>query len=136
MLFSTCLIAACSKSDNTKLSAEKSLELSKKCSDQSIIAFKQLGFKVGTTDFYENHYNNKLNKCFILIQSPIATASANKQLIDAFELKSYAYWEVRFDNKKLENAFQVCEITIPNEPKKLCKSADDFDKFVSAYMNE
>lgn len=132
MLFSTCLIAACDKSDNTKLNAEKSLELSKKCSDQSVIAFKQLGYKIGTLDGYENHYNLKLNKCFILINS-YESNYFSKSLIDAFELKSYAWFS---QGIKKGGEYFHCELTVPGESNKICKTINEYDKFVFTYMNE
>src|ERR1700722_6529149 len=45
------------------------LEYQEKCAEQARRAFHDLGYKSQGPAGYENHYNAKLNKCFVLVEN-------------------------------------------------------------------
>ncbi len=74
---------------------------------------------------YTNHYNSKYNKCFVLITERFSDGSGTSQVLyDVLEHKEYANGS--FGSKDLS---VYC--TILNGD---CKTASDFNKFVSGYM--
>jgi|GEM_PF-3095866 len=78
-------------------------------------------------DEYSNHYNSKLDKCFVLLQYPITDSNIyfSEYLFDAVE-------------KKLYGSFTAgASLKPPLECKtldKFCYSKDTFDTFVKTYM--
>src|SRR5579863_8855978 len=80
---------------------------------------------------YEDHYNPKLNRCF-MIEHVLSSTSGNvgltTTLMDAFEGHILAtYTSV---NGKLFD----CELTPTYQSKTVCKSAAEFNAFVQQYM--
>lgn len=104
-----------------------------KCAKQANEAFTSLGYKYGDdmNSYYENHFNQKLNKCFIEI---ITTSTAintekiqrKKFILDAYENKAYA----DFDGYStgIEPPY-LCDV---NGIK--CNSETEFDELVKIYM--
>src|SRR5664280_2162942 len=72
-----------------------SLEYQEKCAEQARKAFHDLGYKPNDTAEYENHYNTKLNKCFVFVQNTDATHQPTiwtyKTLFDAYAAVSYTH---------------------------------------------
>ncbi len=75
------------------------LELQEKCALQAEKVFRQLGYKGaqqnGNVDSYQSHYNAKLNKCFMTVESTDirttpGTMLITKFLLDAYEQRIYA----------------------------------------------
>ena len=54
---------------NTKQTASENLDLQAKCSRQADFTFKEGGYGKNNYATYVNHYNSKLNKCFMEISS-------------------------------------------------------------------
>jgi hypothetical protein len=113
---------------NSKLEAKlqtASLELQEKCSKQAH------DFAEG---LFTSHYNEKLNKCFILIVNMKPQRDGNyvgiKELYDAFEGKSYG--EYSWNTGKL--APYICKGTLLSGDEKFCHSSDEFDGIVKLYM--
>jgi len=127
---------------HTKLEAKlqtASLELQEKCSKQARNEF-EASWKKEPWAMFMNHYNEKMNKCFILIQNTTpqrdGTFLTHKSLYDVFEGKSYGecvwlsdkakdYWEV---------APSICSGTLLSGEKRFCHSLDEFDEIVKLYM--
>ena len=85
---------------------------------------------------YTNHYNSKLNKCFILTYS-ISSSGDNdvvvtKSLYNVTENSHYAGYYKSIssgdtnENTKPQNCWYL---------DKYCQSEEEFDSFVSLYMN-
>lgn len=72
---------------------ETNLSLQTKCSDMALKFFNEHGYKTDNAngDTYTNHYNSKLNKCFILLSSYMVNDDfLIIDLIDVLEGKTYA----------------------------------------------
>ena len=117
-----------------------SLDLQAKCSEQASKAFAQAGYTARDAGAaYQNHYNRKLNKCFIEIENTTATSGVvwtHRTLFDAFESKPYGTYAWRTDEKKKywEVAPVMCEVISPNGEKQPCGSDDEFQNLIRIYM--
>jgi hypothetical protein len=116
------------------------LELQEKCAKQAAWAFEDWGWKKKAQSFYANHYNESLNRCFIVIESTDATNPnmiwTNKGLYDAFEGKAYGDYIWHSDEKKKywEMPPTTCEVTGGSGEKKLCHSSEEFDELIKPYV--
>jgi len=130
---------------STKIEARAktaSLELQEKCSKQAREEFVEDGWKKEPMASFANHYNEKMNKCFILIQNTTPTKPADgtfftgKILLDAFEGKAYGQYDWKSD--KVKKYWEVapfnCKGTLLSGEEKFCHSSDEFDKIVKLYM--
>ena len=70
---------------------------------------------------HENHYNKKLNKCFILLDQIVG--SKEKELYEINEHKIYGLYDGR--------STSFCHML-----EKKCKSQDEWNKLVNPYMEE
>jgi hypothetical protein len=118
-----------------------SLELQEKCSKGAQEAFKRDGFENQQLASFSNHYNEKLNKCFVQYDSTDAKTSSgtifvNKVVSDAFEGKVYAQYMWHSDKVKKywEVAPVQCTVTLPSAEEKTCTSSEEFDTLVKQYM--
>ena len=74
-----------------------------------------------------NHYNQKLNKCFMQVESSDVMGTG-KTISDAFEGKVYAVLGLRGDEVK------KCSVTLPSGEERICHSSEEFDALVKQYM--
>ena len=83
---------------------------------------------------YTNHYNQKLNKCFVRLNSTKASGNVLNTytaVLDAFEGRQYAeYFGGIGDNAKPN----VCTST--SDETKYCHSLQEFEALVMAYMEQ
>ena len=127
---------------NAKLESKTaSLDLQEKCAKQAHEAFKINGFEKDETSAFSNHYNEKLNKCFVQIESHDAktisgTIYENKTISDAFEGKVYAQYAWHSDKVKKywEVPPSLCKVTLLSGEERICHSSDEFDALVKQYM--
>lgn len=116
-------------------SARENLELQEKCAKQAEASFLQNGYKYGTLDSWQSHYNTKLNKCFVTVNSMQGEIVA-KNLVDAYEQRVYASYMWKAD--KVKKYWEVppfeCELTPPSSDVTHCKTQDEYDAFVASYM--
>jgi cell division protein FtsL len=130
---------------NTKIEEKAktiSLELQQQCSKQAREEYAENGWKKEPIASYTNHYNTKMNKCFMLIESTTPTKPSDgtffvtKLLFDAFEGKSYGEWEWQSDKAKKywEVAPITCKGTLLSGEEKVCHSSGEFDEVVKLYM--
>jgi hypothetical protein len=82
---------------------------------------------------YQSHYNTKLNKCLIKIESTFFDSghiTTSALLMDAFEQRVYAsyIWASPQVNS--------CDLVPNSQDKRTCSSKDEFDAFVAKYMEE
>jgi hypothetical protein len=91
------------------------------------------GFKF-YNDWYQSHYNTKLNKCLVLINQmtnykgqTIMTA----ELDDAFDRRVFAnyIWNMKTGNV-------ICQLTPTLDKTVTCSSKQEFDSFVAKYMEQ
>jgi hypothetical protein len=131
---------------NEKLAARAKtdlLVLQGQCAQQAEREFLSRGFKKGGLDSYRNHYNAKLNTCFILFTSTNTSAMPgtiwiNKVLADAYEGKQFGSYLYRVD--KIKKSWEVppfeCRVMLPSGEEKVCTSSDEFDALATIYMEE
>jgi hypothetical protein len=116
-----------------------SLDLQAKCSAEARKTFAESGFKASDGAGYENHYNTKLNRCFVDVQNikPDATVIwTYRNVFDAFEGKQYGTyaWRTEGGKKFWEVAPVICEVTSPTGERQFCHSDEEFSKLVKVYM--
>ena len=106
-------------------------ELQERCGNQTREFFKkEYGDGVTTVgkgqmlSGYQNHYNKKLNKCFIIITS----TSPSMKLKNLFDFNENKELGTFVDNKNLSMDCRVFE--------KSCKSEQEWDSLVKPYMEE
>ena len=76
---------------------------------------------------YINHYNTKLNKCFMLVTiGSLEKKLIQEKLIDINENKEYGDIIYKLDNKQMHCMFL----------DKVCRSKDEWDVLVKPYMEE
>jgi uncharacterized protein YxeA len=114
------------------------------CANQASKAYIAEGF--GSADqsraitSYVDHYNQKLNKCFIEITDNTGSSLLMITLLDAYELKEYAsymyFWGPKGNNG---GPNPVCSLDeqIPDVSARApdCTSQTGFDSYVSPYMS-
>jgi hypothetical protein len=92
---------------------------------------------------YVNHYNEKMNGCFMVISSTDTKTSpgrifTNVTLVDAFEGKAFGNYAWQSDpvKKYWEVAPFLCDVTLPSGEKKACKSDVEFKELIKVYMGD
>lgn len=119
-----------------------SLEYQEKCAEQAKKSFSEMGYKPKDLAGYENHYNAKLNKCFIMIQNTDAKYSPTiwnyKNLLDAYEGKAYGEysWHTVKDKKYWEVPPFTCKVVLLTGEERFCKSDEEFDELTKIYMQD
>jgi hypothetical protein len=125
---------------NAKLESKSkttSLELQAECAKQAHEAFKLNGWEGNQWASFTNHYNEKLNKCFVEIENTDTKTSPGKigvtnTVSDAFEGKVYGQYI--WISEKNKQYFEVppfqCEVTLTSGEKKICRSSDEFDALI------
>jgi hypothetical protein len=128
----------------TKLGDKKtreSLDLQRNCAQQAEKIFHQLGYNLNPTGsniaVYQNHYNAKLNKCFMVLTATAmkVTAYGEKHLFDAYEQREYG--EYIWQSSKLtpySDEVLSCRLSDPSKAEANCKTKQEFDAFAARYM--
>jgi TolA-binding protein len=121
------------------LSKKNDLDAQEKCARQSREAFKRDGWEKEKGALFSNHYNEKLNRCFMQVDNTDTKPEfpvVSKVVSDAFEGKVYATYMWRAD--KVKKFWEVppfmCTVTLPSGEDKDCHSSDEFDALVKAYL--
>jgi hypothetical protein len=118
------------------------LEYQEKCSEQARKSFNEMGYKTKDLAGYENHYNAKLNKCFIMVQNTDATYSptiwTHKSVLDAYEGKAYGEysWHTVKNKKYWEVPPFMCKVVLLTGEDHFCKSDEEFDELTKVYMQD
>lgn len=114
-------------------SVKEEYELQERCAKSAADCFKRWYGKEDLLNHYSNHYNKKLNKCFILIISTTLPKnkpdrpSISKLLYDVNEQKEYASFFMFTDSK------QIMDCTVLGKP---CSSETEWDTLIKPYMEE
>jgi hypothetical protein len=129
---------------NVKLEAKyksAGLELQAQCAKQAALVYKDSGWEKASIAGYENHYNEKLNKCFVAMQNTDVKTSAGRLttsrfLVDAFEGKTLGtyFWQSAKNTPYGEVPPFECDVTISSGEKKVCHSSDEFEELLKVYM--
>ena len=122
----------------------ENLELQEKCALQAEKIFRKLGHLLRSpakeaSDSYRSHYNAKLNKCFMSVETIIthttpAGMSISWQLLDAYEQRDYGIYVSGILRKGEQNSPTWCVLMPQSENEQICKSEKDFKTFVARYM--
>jgi hypothetical protein len=122
----------------------ENLELQEKCALQAEKIFHKLGHLLrssdkGASDSFTSHYNAKLNKCFMSIETiyrPATPAgmSIGWHLLDAYEQKDYAMYASGMLKKGDESPPTLCVLMPRLENEQTCKSEREYKAFVARYM--
>ena len=123
------------------MSRTATLDLQEKCARQAREEFRLYGWDKHEMADVSNHYNAKLNKCFMQIQDTDAktvrgTIVTSKSISDAFEGKVYAdyIWSTQKNKKYWEVPPLVCKVTLLSGEEKICHSSGEFDELVKQFM--
>jgi hypothetical protein len=118
-----------------------SFDFQERCAKQATEEFRRQGYATHQMADFTNHYNSKLNKCFMEIQETDAKTVRGsiltlKQLADAFEGKVYGnyIWSTQKNKKFWEVPPLECTVTLPSGEQTLCHSSEEFDRLVKQYM--
>ena len=125
----------------------QSLQEQALCAKQAKIAFEEYSGDPKAsgpnkiTNDYESHYNPKLNRCFIAIDTTERMGQeyfTTALLMDAFERRVYASygWMSHTGEKYWEVPPTTCELTPSTKEQTHCSSKDEYDAFVAKYMEE
>ncbi|BBP01980.1 hypothetical protein [Sulfuriferula nivalis] len=113
--------------------AEKSkrdaFELQAKCAQQATKTFRELGYNP-SSDQLQNHYNQKLNRCFMAVSTQFGSF---KYLFDAYEEREYAEFNRVFI--KGGNPIIVCSLMPLGAELKSCNSDREYSAFIEQYLN-
>ena len=114
-----------------------SLQLQETCAKQA----REFLAQFDNRDVVEalNHYNIKLNKCFVETRSFSSTSAERTEsnlLDDAFEGKEYGSYILFVPTGKADWQVQPseCWVLLPSGEEKNCQSGDEFDALVKQYM--
>ena len=117
------------------------IALQEKCAKQAEQAFKQQAFQRKDSATFTNHYNQKLNKCFVEMYWEDVVGDTiwrYKVLSDAYEGKTYGEysWHTEKDKKYWEVPPFTCFMYPDGKEVSLqtCDSEAQFDDFVRQYM--
>jgi hypothetical protein len=92
---------------------------------------------------FENHYNAKVNKCFVQVSNMGSTRkpyvpTVNRIVFDAFEGKGYAsyMWMNNQGKKYWEVPPYECTVTSLTGEEKHCASVEEFDELIKQFMEQ
>ena len=129
---------------NAKLEATPktaSLDLQERCATQARREFNELGWNKYQMADFSNHYNVRLNKCFMEITNTDTRSAkpqilTSKSLSDAFEGKVYGsyVWSTQKGKKYWEVPPLECTVTLLSGDEKVCHSSDEFNELVKQFM--
>lgn len=111
------------------------------CSKQADLVLKDGGWKPENMALNTNHYNPKMNQCFVEIDSTDAASikgkvSNSKVLSDAFENKVYGsyVWISQEGKKYWEVKPMECWVLSKSGEKQRCESDDEFNELAKQYL--
>ena len=129
-------------------SVTSEIDSQQKCADRSAWFWKDEGYdkpsQPNEVDSYTNHWNQNLNKCFILITQSWTTDNTasvqivSNELVDAFEGKSYGiFWDRGEGLGWLSRTLGSCSMIKDGNTSssQACTTKTEFDNFVSSYIN-
>ncbi len=119
------------------LSKATDFDLQGKCAKQALDVWKAGGWDRKKAATYSNHYNEKLKKCFLQIETTTEESGADvtfETVMDAFESKGYAEFIWKVDHKSGDSKSMRCSAILPSGEAITCTSPEEFDALVKQYM--
>lgn len=97
--------------------------------------------KVRILGDYQSHFNVKLGKCLMLIETRDMLDSQfiiSAYVVDVNERRQYATyaWMSREGKKYWEVPPMACSLALSLRETRICKTRDEFDEFLAPYMEE
>jgi len=121
------------KQQSDRSDPKPTLEYQEKCAEQARQTFRDIGYAEDESVTYEDHYNAKLDKCFILIRNVDAkghgTIWTYKTLLDAHEGRTYG----NYRRHSVKGTF-LCKVLLPSGEPQFCESDDEFTELIKIYM--
>jgi len=131
------------------VSRNATLDLQEKCATQARIEFDSEGWdkptlqRAATSATFVNHYNTKVNKCFIQVDSTDDKTAPGETFLgtsisDAFEGKNYAQydWKVDKTKKYWEVPPFYCKVTPLSGEPITCHSDGEFKQLIKQFMEQ
>jgi len=121
------------------LAHSQSLNFDAMCKAQAEKEFRKNWNEKGAS--YQNHYNTKLKKCLMLIETLGQVGdqpSISKTLLDAYEGRVYAtfYFVADKVKKYWEVPPKECTLVPSFSNKRYCTTEEEFEEFVAQYLEE
>lgn len=126
-----------SLADKTKM---ENATLSRECSDKAEQVYKSGGYNTNSAwDSYVSHYDPKLSKCFIQVQTGNQIGDnffTMKMLFDAYDGRSYGNYtgHVNLKGEAGNHFVNECHLTPLGQDEVYCKTEGAFDAFTKAYL--
>lgn len=116
------------------------LDFQDKCAKQAKVAFDSERRGKDDLTSYTNHYNAKVNKCFIEEYStqPLPFPTVTRVVSDAFEGKEYGqyFWNNPKGKKYGEVPPTLCKVRSLSGEETLCNSSEEFDGLLKQFMEQ
>jgi hypothetical protein len=118
--------------------ASAPLDLQAKCADQARKVFRDLGYKPDGPAAFENHFNVKLNRCFMQIENTTPQGNVNRNVLDAFEGKEYGtyMWQPQEGKKYWQVPPFMCDVVSTTGEAVTCHSDEEFKSLIRVYLEE
>ena len=122
---------------------QTNLDLQEKCAKQARTEFTAQGWKKEDMTSYTNHYNSKVDKCFMEVTNSSGSGTGKSYvptvyriLSDAFEGKVYGeyFWQNGTGKKYWEVPPLMCKVTSLKGEETFCKSTEEFDELIKQFM--
>ena len=113
-----------------------SLDLQEKCAKQAALFFKDQWAQEKMA-VYENHYNQQLDKCFVMVHNTSnvsGTFVMSSELDDAFGRTSLGAYVHFADHTGSDVGKPKCFFTPPSGGTMTCNAEKEFKELVKAYM--
>lgn len=123
---------------NDRLTAE-SIAVQSQCAKQARLAWLDMGFTSKDLASYQNHFNVRLKKCMVYLQTQTYSGSVGIEMgtvFDAFENRDYGkyMWKNSTEKKYYEVAPLACDVESSTGESQTCHSKDEFEQMIKVYM--
>lgn len=121
----------------TSVSRAVDFDLQARCAKQASDVWKTGGWDRKKLATYSSHYNDKLQKCFMRIDTSTEESGADvtfETVMDAFESKGYAEFIWKVDHNSGDSKSMRCSAILPTGEAITCTSPEEFDALVKQYM--
>ncbi len=121
------------------LSKQTSLDLQERCAKQARAEFRAEGGEQEPMTGLTNHYNAKLDKCFMEVTTSSGSGtgksyvpSISRIISDAFEGKIYAeyFWRNNTGKKYWEVAPVICKVVLKTGETTFCKTTEEYEELI------
>jgi hypothetical protein len=125
------------------VSKRTTLELQERCAKQARAEFKGDGNDKTPMTGFVNHYNAKLDKCFMEVTNSSSSGKSYvptiyRSVSEAFEGKVYAeyFWRNDEGKKYWEVPPIMCKVTLLDGEERFCKTTEEYEELIKVYMQQ